>query len=82
MENLSHLAVSGTTLSIRVTPKAARNAVLVRDGIIRVNVTTVPEAGKANTAVIKLLAKALGIPKSHLTVVRGHTNRDKVIAIT
>ena len=82
MENLSHLAVSDTTLSIRVTPKAARNAVLVRDGIIRVNVTTVPEAGKANTAVIKLLAKALGIPKSHLTVVRGHTNRDKVIAIT
>lgn len=82
MDDLAYLAAAGATLNVRVTPKAARNAVMVRDGQIRVTVTTVPEDGKANVAVIKLLAKALGIPKSRLTVIRGQTSRDKVIAIS
>lgn len=71
----------GTMLAVRVTPKASRNAVL-RDGDdLRVTVTTVPEGGKANAAVIKLLAKALGIPKSRLELVRGETSRDKQFRI-
>jgi uncharacterized protein YggU (UPF0235/DUF167 family) len=45
-------------------------------------VTTVPEGGKANAAVLKLLAKALGVPKSRLAIVQGETGRDKVIEIS
>ncbi|MBY6159768.1 DUF167 domain-containing protein [Mameliella alba] len=79
--DLSDLATPGTMLAVRVTPKASRNAVL-RDGDdLRVTVTTVPEGGKANAAVIKLLAKALGIPKSRLELVRGETSRDKQFRI-
>ncbi|MBY6113739.1 DUF167 domain-containing protein [Mameliella alba] len=79
--DLSDLAMPGTMLAVRVTPKASRNAVL-RDGDdLRVTVTTVPEGGKANAAVIKLLAKALGIPKSRLELVRGETSRDKQFRI-
>jgi uncharacterized protein YggU (UPF0235/DUF167 family) len=51
------------------------------EGQIRVYVTTVPEDGKANAAVQKILAKALGIPKSRLTLIRGQTSRDKVFRI-
>lgn len=75
--DLSDLAQPGSTLTLRVTPKASRNAI-ERDGdILRVYVTTVPENGKANAAVHKLLAKALGVSKSRLTLTRGDTARDK-----
>ncbi|MCK8483446.1 DUF167 domain-containing protein [Aliiroseovarius sp. S2029] len=78
---LSHLARSGALLSVRVTPKAARNQVEERDGQLRVSVTTVPEDGKATKAVIKLLAQALGIAKSRLVLTQGATSRDKVFRV-
>ena len=57
---LAHLATPGATLELRVTPKASRNEIREEGGTLRVYVTTVPEDGKANAAVQKLLAKALG----------------------
>ena len=81
MTDLSHLAQSGTEIAVRVTPRASRNAVLVDGATIRVTVTTVPEDGKANAAVVKLLAKALGVAKSRLVLVRGATSRDKLFRI-
>ncbi|CUH66085.1 hypothetical protein TG4357_02227 [Thalassovita gelatinovora] len=80
-DDLSHLAVAGAEITVRVTPKASRNKIVVQDDVIRVYVTTVPEAGKANAAVQKLLAKALGLAKTRLTLVRGQTARDKVFRI-
>jgi uncharacterized protein (TIGR00251 family) len=80
-EDLSHLALEGAEIAVRVTPKASRDRIVVEEGQIRVYVTTVPEDGKANAAVQKILAKALGIPKSRLTLIRGQTSRDKVFRI-
>ncbi|MDP7413356.1 MAG: DUF167 domain-containing protein [SAR202 cluster bacterium] len=69
-------------LQVRVVPRAKRNAIeLDEDGGIKVRVTVVPERGKANAAVIALIAKALGVPKRNVEVVRGHTSRDKTISI-
>ncbi|MBS0123882.1 DUF167 domain-containing protein [Thetidibacter halocola] len=79
--DLSDLAVPGATLAVRVTPRAARNAIQREGDTLRVTVTTVPENGKANTAVIRMLAKSLGVPKSRLTLIRGETGRDKVFRI-
>lgn len=81
MSDLSHLATPGRTISVRVTPKASRNGVTCEGELIRVSVTTVPEGGKANADVIRLLAKALGIAKSRLTLLRGATGRDKIFRI-
>ncbi len=81
MSDLSHLATDGAEISVRVTPKASRNRITVEDEAIRVYVTVVPEDGKANAAVQKLLAKALGVPKSRLELVRGQTSRDKTFRI-
>lgn len=78
---LAHLAEPGATLELRVTPKASRNEIREEDGALRVYVTTAPEDGKANAAVQKLLAKALGVPKSRLTLIRGATARDKVFRV-
>lgn len=81
LPDLSGLAIPGTTLEVRVTPKAARNAVVQDKAELRVTVTTVPEGGKATAKVVKLLAKALGIPKSRLRLLRGETSRHKIFAI-
>ena len=80
--DLSRLATTGTRFTVRVTPKASRNRIVLdEDGMIRVYVTTVPEGGKATAAVVKLLAKAIGVAKSDLTLVRGATERTKVCQV-
>ncbi len=78
---LSELGIAGARIAVRVTPKASRNRIMREDGVIRVYVTTVPEGGKATKEVIKLLARALGVPKSQVELLRGATSRDKVFGI-
>ena len=81
MTDLTHLATPGAEIAVRVTPRAARAGIEVRDGVILVRVTVVPEDGKANEAVRVILSRALGIAKSRLTLVRGPTARDKVFRV-
>ncbi len=77
LPDLSDLAQPGQRIEIRVTPKAAR-ASLTRDGsALRASVTVVPENGKVNAAVQALLATAMGVAPSHLTLLRGQTSRNK-----
>lgn len=76
----------GKTLQVRVIPNASCNQIKPEsqsDGTIlwRVYVTTPPEDGKANQAVIKLLAKTLKQPKSAFSIIRGLTYRDKTITV-
>ncbi|MCK0126295.1 DUF167 domain-containing protein [Gelidibacter sp. F2691] len=78
---LSHLAQDGARITVRVTPKASRNEVALRNGEIRVATTAMPEDGKANKAVQKLLASSLGIAKSRLELIQGATSKDKVFQI-
>lgn len=78
---LAHLATPGARITVRVTPRASRNAVEETEAGLRVSVTTVPEDGKANKAVVKLIADALGVAKSRLTLVRGTTARDKTFRL-
>jgi len=77
----------GVRLSLRVTPKASRNGIAgladtaSGDKALKVTVTAVPENGKANEAVVKLLAKAWKLPKTSLTVVAGATDRNKIVHV-
>jgi hypothetical protein len=81
MTDLSHLALPGTTLAIRVTPNARRAGVELVEDQIRVAVTETPEAGKATEAARVALAKALGVAKTRLTLLRGATSRDKLFRL-
>ena len=68
----------GVTLPVRAQPGAKRNAVLgERDGALRVAVSAAPEKGKANGAIIGVLAGALGIKGSQVAILSGETARDK-----
>ena len=72
-------------LDIRVHSRASRNAIEVEgersELKIIVRVTAAPEGGKANDAVVALLAKRLQVPKSSIRIVRGHKSRDKRVSI-
>jgi len=82
------IADGGVSLSIRLTPKASENRigpVAVDDTgatILKVAVTEIPEDGKANTALIKLLAKSWHLPKTSISLKRGHTSRIKTLFIS
>ena len=77
----------GVTVALRLTPKAAANRIqgLAEEAgggvVLKVAVTAPPEKGKANAALIKLLAKAWSLPKTSLTVISGATDRNKVLHI-
>jgi uncharacterized protein YggU (UPF0235/DUF167 family) len=51
------------------------------DGQVRVYVTVAPQGGEANRAIIALLAKTLGVARGAVAIQRGHTGRDKLVAI-
>ena len=61
-----------------MTPRSSKNQIKVTsNNQIKVYVTSAPVDGEANQAVIQLLAKALGISKSSISLVSGLTSRDK-----
>ena len=67
---------------IRLIPRAGRDEVAgERDGAVLIRIAAPPVDGKANAALIALVAKRLGVPKSAVRIVRGETSRDKVIAV-
>jgi hypothetical protein len=73
----------GCTLSVRVHPAARRNAITGEHGdALKVSVTTPPNDGRANAALIAFLAKRLGIPRPSIDLISGSTNRTKVLRIS
>ena len=70
------------SLKIRVQPKASKNEILgFRGDTLRVRVTAPPEGGKANDAVVSLLAQTLGLARSRVQITRGHASRDKLVVV-
>ena len=78
----------GVRVAIRVSPGASANRVVglvgTADGgrALKVSVTAAPEGGKANAAVVKLLARAWKVPKSSITVISGAVERNKTLLVT
>lgn len=70
-------------LRIRLTPRAkGRDALTgVREGVLTARVSAPPVDGRANVALCRLVAKALGVPPSRAAVVRGHTAREKLVRV-
>lgn len=69
------------SFTIRVTPRASANAVGgERDGALLVRVTAPPVEGKANDAVLALLAEALDLPRSAIRLERGGAARTKRVS--
>ena len=82
-EAILALADDQGRLAVRAAPNASADSILLPDEgeALRVRVTAPPEDGRANEAILVLLAKALGQPRSSLTLLRGSTGRDKLVGI-
>ena len=69
-------------LRLRIQPNASRNEIIsFTDNVLLVKVAAPPVKGKANRELVAFLSQALGLSKSSLSIVKGHTSRTKVIAI-
>jgi uncharacterized protein (TIGR00251 family) len=71
-----------TRVRLRVAPGATRAGVVGRHGDAwKVRVTAPAEAGRANDAVVRLLADTLALPRKSVTLVSGHSARDKIVEL-
>ena len=77
----------GLVVPVRLTPKASRDGIeavrqdAARGSVLAAKVTAVPEKGKANAALEKLLAKALGVAAGRVSVIGGATSRNKNVLV-
>ena len=68
-------------VTVRVTPRASRDALTIEDGRLRVRLRARPVDGAANAALITLLAERLGVPRRSIVITQGETARLKRVAI-
>jgi len=79
---------SGVAVAVRLTPKGGRDAIdgveTLSDGraVLKVRVHAAPSEGEANAALIKLIAKAVGVPPRDVSLVAGATARIKRLVIS
>ncbi len=68
---------------VRVVPNASRAAVVGRmaDGVLKVKVCAPPEGGRANDAVVELLADIFGVPRRAVSILSGQSSRNKRVGI-
>jgi len=74
---------TSTRLSVRIVPRASRDVVVgMRAGALLVRVTAPPVDGAANEALIRVLARRLGLSKGALRLVTGRTSKLKVVEVS
>jgi hypothetical protein len=72
----------GTAVELWVQPRASSDEVNgLRDGAVKVRVSAPPVDGRANDALLRFLAKHLGVPRRALEIVRGQAGRRKTVRV-
>lgn len=80
-ETIRALADGDGRLALRVTPGARVDVLEIRAGMLLAKVRAKPQDGKANEAVIRLVAAATGIAPSRVELLRGATSREKLLQL-
>ena len=82
-ESFIRRTAKGITFTVRVLPRASLPGLAgIQEGAVKVRITAPPVDSKANEACIQLLAQALGVKKTQVAILAGHTGRTKTIAVT
>jgi len=82
IESTVEAAAEGSVIRVRAQPGARRNGVTgVREGELCVAVTAPPDRGRANDAIVKVLAETLGVPRGRVKILSGETNRHKRLVV-
>ena len=76
-------SANGILLPVQAQPRAGKNALIeIHNGRLKVAVTQAPEKGKANDALVKVLASSLGLRRSQIELVFGATSSRKTFLVT
>ncbi|MFC2067650.1 DUF167 domain-containing protein [Chloroflexota bacterium] len=69
-------------ISVRVQPRAVKNVVVsFTNDVWQIRLIAPPVKGKANQELVDFLSQILGIAKSSVSIIKGHTNKNKLLAI-
>ena len=72
-----------TKITVKVYPNSARNEVVCfAEGVLRVKIAEPPVRDKANRKLVVFLSERLGVSKSSITIMKGHSSRNKLIAVS
>ena len=75
-------AEGGAAFPVHVVPRASKNEIAGRQGeAVKVRLTAPPVEGAANEALIGLLSEVLGVRKSHIEILSGHSARNKIVCV-
>ena len=69
-------------IQVKVFPKSSREELIKKNGIIKAYVKAAPDKGKANKALVGLIAKTFKVKKSNVTIISGQTSREKIVEVT
>lgn len=72
----------GVVIKVKVTPNSSRNAVLDTPDHLTVKLMSPPVEGKANKELLRFLAKRMHVAPSSITIVRGHSSREKTLLVS
>ena len=76
------MATPSTRVRVRVSPGARRTELVGRHGEAwKVRIAAAPERGRANDAVVDLLSRELELPRGAVSIVSGHTGREKIVLL-
>lgn len=80
---IDKLKESSVTIEVLIQPKSSRDEIVgLHDGRLKIKISAPPVEGKANERLTEVLAKAFGIPKSSVDIVRGKSSRLKTLKIS
>ena len=68
-------------IEVKVFPKSSREELVEKDGVIKAYVKAAPQRGKANKALVELIAKEYNVKKSAVTIVAGLASRNKTVEV-
>ena len=78
---LNYIKLNNGYVNIKVIAKSSENKISFDNDFLKVKIREVAENGRANSAIINLFSKTLGLSKNKIKIVRGTTNSKKLIFI-
>jgi uncharacterized protein (TIGR00251 family) len=69
-------------LEVKVLPRSSREELVREGGVLKAYVKAAPDKGKANKALIELIAREYKVRKSDVRIVKGRTGRNKIVEVT
>lgn len=76
------MSTGSARITVRITPRSSRDEVVgEREGMLLIRVTAPPIDGAANEALVRLLAKTLGVPRGDVVISSGAASRTKIVEV-